>query len=71
MNKQTYAPEQNPYTIPIAMKAPFVVANGQRQVTTAHERVSGPRTVIAPNLSLKLPDAIRPKLDMAFAMETR
>lgn len=57
--------------IPTAIRAPFVVASGQMYAITAHKRVKGPVTVNAPNLSLRIPDDIRPKPDPAFAMETR
>jgi len=55
----------------MAMRDPFVIANGQTYVTIAHSRVNGPVTVSGPNLSAEIPDNIRPKPDPAFAMETR
>ena len=55
----------------MAMKDPFVVANGQTYVMIAHRRVSGQVTVNAPNLSARIPDEIRPKPAPAFAMEVK
>lgn len=57
--------------IAMAMSDPFVVANGQTNVTIPHIRVNGVVTVSAPNLSARSPDEIRPKPDPALAMESK
>jgi len=57
--------------IPIAMREPFVVANGQMYVMIAHRRVNGAITVNAPTLSARIPDEIRPRPDPAFAMASK
>ena len=71
VSREVYAPEQNPYTIAIATKPPFVVTNGQRYVMTAHRRDIGAVTVSTPYLSARIPEKTRPKPDPALAMETR
>ena len=56
---------------PMAIRDPFVVANGQAYVMIPHRRVKGAVMVNAPNLSARIPDTIRPTPDPAFAMESR
>lgn len=57
--------------IPMAMRDHFVVAYRQMYVAIAHRMADGIVTVSAPNFSARIPDHNLPKLDPAFAIETR
>ena len=44
----------------MTIRDPFVVANGQMYVMTAHRMVNGVVTVSTPNFSARIPDVTRP-----------